>query len=469
MGNSNIETRYLDPETGVESSRNPKAIPLTYTDASGRRRIGYSIDNRMYEDEAGQRRIENGSIVTNASGTQTWIMTPQGGVEYGAWREQQQKSTRSDAQNRLQQAQSAAMQAAQTRTALEVEQLEAQRPDIGRQYDALARENYLGYQNSREALANSLASQGLYNSGYSDSAQIAQQNGYRTRSFENEQERLRALTALEQQISAARQNGAAELSELEAAYLLRLQEQANADRDYEEKQRQNALTNARAEQEYADKRSDVAFEQSLKLRNAKSAEEQQAIENAYAAAKYGDFKPLRALGIDTTAAEREYAEETQKLYQTVYGGQTETAAGMDPVQYEEIAGLALSFAENQKNAPRQEVLNQLSGFEAYLTRQYGEDGYRLYRDLILSHMPWSQTYEEPPAQTYAYQFDDLYSRFYGQLYRKDSSGKTVHDAAQDENVRGSIATMLRTGLLSAEDGEALCRALGLEPVQPSAE
>ncbi len=463
MGNSSIETRYLDPETGVESSRNPKAIQLTYTDASGRRRIGYSIDNRMYEDEAGRRRIENGSIVTNAAGTQTWVMTPKGGVEYSAWREQQQPA-RSDAQNRLQQAQSAAMQAAQTRTALEVEQLEAQRPDIRRQYDALARENYLGYQNSREALANSLASQGLYNSGYSDSAQIAQQNGYRTRSFENEQERLRALATLEQQISAARQNGTAELSELEASYLLRLQEQANADREYEEKQRQNA----RAAQQYADQRSDVAFEQRLKLRNAKSAEEQQAIENAYAAAKYGDFKPLRSLGIDTTAAERAYAGETQKLYQTVYGRQTETTAeGMDPVQYEEIAGLALSFAENQKNAPRQEVLNQLSGFESYLTRQYGEEGYRLYRDLILKQMPWSQTYEAPPAQTYAYHFDDLYSRFYGQLYRKDSSGKTVHNAAQDDNVRGSIAAMLRNGQLSAEDGEALCRALGLEPVQPS--
>lgn len=452
MGSSIIETRYLDPETGVESSRNPKAIPLTYTDASGRRRIGYSIGNRMYEDEAGQRRIENGSIVSNAAGTQTWIMTPQGGVEYGVWRERQQSDpTQSDGQSRLRQAQSAAMQAARTRTELEVEQLEAQRPDIDRQYDALARQNYLGYQNSREGLANSLASQGLYNSGYSDSAQIAQQNAYRTRNYENEQERLRTLASLEQQISAARQKGAAELSELEAAYLMRLQEQANTER------------------EYADKRSDVAFEQTMKLRNANHAEEQQAIQNAYTAAKYGDFTQLRALGIDTTAAERAYAEETRQLYQTVYGSKTETAAGLDPIQSEEIAGLALSFAENQKNAPKEEVLNQLNGFAAYLTRQYGEDGYKLYRDLILKNMPWSQTYEAPASRTYAYHFDDLYSRFYSQLYRKDSSGKTIHDAEQDENVRGSIETMLRAGLLSEDDGEALCRALGLESVQKAAD
>ena len=462
MGNGKIETTYLDPETGVTSAHNPNAIPLAYIDPSGRSRIGYAIANRMYQDEAGQHRVENGSIVSDASGSRTWVMTPQGGVDWTAWQAGQNASA-GDAAGYLQKAQAAAKRAAEERTAAEVSALEAQRPEIGRQYDALARANYQGYQQSREGLANSLTSQGLYNSGYSDSAQIAQMTAYRERGNQNEQERLRALAALEQQISAARQAGSANLAELEADYFRMMQEQANADRSDAYQRQRDAVSDAQAARAYEDSRADVAFEQSLKLRNAKSAEEQLAIQNAYAAAEYGDFSLLRALGIDTRAAERAYALETQRLYQSVYGGSRTagTRQSTDAVQ----AGLeALKAREAEMEAERLFEIYQKAGNGEQLLIDYllSASARRMYTDrLSVSGYAYlkqlvAQNYQASMQPNEYLRYEDVAPALEEMLYTTEYGGKNrTTDVAVMEKAVRYLASL--PGLSNEEIGRLLTR------------
>lgn len=455
-GNGKIETTYLDPETGVTSAHNPNAIPLAYIDPSGRSRIGYAIANRMYQDEAGQHRVENGSIVSDASGSRTWVMTPQGGVDW-------QNVFAGDAAGYLQKAQDAAKRAAEERTAAEVSALEAQRPEIGRQYDALARENYHGYQQSREGLANSLASQGLYNSGYSDSAQIAQLTAYRERGNQNEQERLRALTALEQQISAASQAGNASLAELEAEYFRMMQEQANADRSDAYQRQRDAVNDAREAQTYEDSRAGAAFEQSLKLRNAKSAEEQQAIRNAYAAAEYGDFSQLRALGIDSSAAERAYAMETQRLYQSVYGGSKTAAARqsaetvqaeLDPLKAREaeMESERLFRIYQQAKFGEQMLINYLLSDTArrmYIDR-LGESGYAYLKQLT------AQNYQTSMQPNEYLNYEDVAPVLEEMLYTTEYGEKIrTADIRTEEKAVRYLAGL--PGLSNEEIGRLLTR------------
>ena len=334
-----LNTSYIDPETGVETPRHPQAIALEYTDPMGRRQTGYSIGNRMYKDEAGTQRIENGSLVTNASGTQTWVMTENGGVEL-----QEYMNGRGGGQSApvsgtdyLAGARQSALNAAAKRTEAGIASLEGQRPEIERAYREVNRQNYQGYMQSREGLANSLASQGLYNSGYSDSAQIGQTTAYRERGNANALARARALRELETQIAVARLEGSAALSELEAQYQRLMQEQWNADRAYNYQAGRDAIADARYgkewenqleresisdlqwEREFTAAQAAVEFEKKLALEKAKSAEEQQAIENAFKMGLAGDVSQLKALGMDTSYMERMLELEAQQLYQSVYG------------------------------------------------------------------------------------------------------------------------------------------------------
>ena len=183
-----------------------------------------------------------------------------------------------------------------------------------------------------------MASQGLYNSGYSDSAQIAQTTAYRERANATALERVRALRELETQISVARMEGSANLSELEAQYQQLMQEQWNVDRAYnyqvgrdaigdarydkewEHQLEREAVGDAQWEKEFAAAQAAVEFEKELALKEAKSAEEQQAIENAFKLGMAGDVSRLKELGMDTSYLERLLALEEQQLYQSVYGG-----------------------------------------------------------------------------------------------------------------------------------------------------
>ena len=442
------ETTYQDLNTGVESAHNPKAIQRTYIDPSGATQIGYSIDNRMYKDEAGTQRIDNGSIVTNAAGTKSWVMTDAGGVEYGEYQKQQASAAQPG--NYLASAKNAAMSAANQRLEADVAAIEHNRPRVNAQYDDLARQNYQGYIQSGKALANSLASQGLYNSGYSDTAKIAQTTNYRAQANANERARLEALADLDHQIYLARLNGSANLNELEAQYAQLLNEQANADRAFAYQQQRDQIADQRYDQEWmyrtdrdreadrqwqaqfdysadrdkiADERynnewaltqeqweyakeqdklaqenwqkefdaaqAQVAWEQQQYEKNAATEAYQRAISNAYAAAEIGDFSQLKALGIDTTNAKRLYEMEMQAMYQS-YVGEGSMFGGSDvPAKFDEL------YEGNKEN------YNQTIEY----ARTFAENRYTVQDEDFYSRLNSNAEYLE---KTYGEGFGELY-------------------------------------------------------------
>ena len=504
-----LNTSYIDPETGVETPRNPQAIALEYTDPMGRRQTGYSIGNRMYKDEAGTQRIENGSLVTNASGTQTWVMTENGGVELQEYMNGQgggQSAPGQSGTNYLSDAKNSALNAASKRTEAGIASLEAQRPEIEREYREVNRQNYQGYMQSREGLANSLASQGLYNSGYSDSAQIAQTAAYRERSNANALERVRALRELERQITVARLEGSAALSELEAQYQRLMQEQWNADRAYNYQAGRDAIADARYgkewehqleresvsdlqwEREFTAAQAAVEFEKELALKEAKSAEEQRAIENAYQMGLAGDVSRLKELGMDTSYLERLLDLEAQQLYQSVYGSSGYSGGGYtgggaktpeqqlyeaDPIIYAEVLGYAKDFLNNQADTSLDQMLSLLDGNYGSFQLRYGDKAdeyYALYRDMILANHPAvpGSNYTAPKP-TYQYGYKDLFDGYYNRLYNATSTpnadGSTtkgvVYNPTQAQNVVTEILTLYTGGEISETTKTALIDGLGL--------
>ena len=489
-----LNTSYIDPETGVETARNPQAQAMEYTDPMGRRQTGYSIGNRMYKDEAGTQRIENGSLVTNASGTQTWVMTDQGGVKLQEYMNGQEgkESASPSGVDYLSGAQESALNAASKRTEAGITELEAQRPEIERAYREVNRQNYQGYMQSREGLANSLASQGLYNSGYSDSAQIAQTTAYRERANATALERVRALRELETQISVARMEGSANLSELEAQYQQLMQEQWNVDRAYnyqvgrdaigdarydkewEHQLEREAVGDAQWEKEFAAAQAAVEFEKELALKEAKSAEEQQAIENAFKLGMAGDVSRLKELGMDTSYLERLLALEEQQLYQSVYGGGGSgggySSGGGDAGSAlngalrqdieEEAAGLATIYANETGYDRGAKMLSYLQqdGTKRMYENKYGTKGYQYLLEVCGNMFASART---PVAPTHAYTAADLYDTLYSRIYVEDAA--TGHKAkTTDQDVITKALNDMNNMDISNEDLELLLFKLDME-------
>ena len=384
--------------------------------------------------------------------------------------------------------------------------LEGQRPEIESAYREVSRQNYQGYMQSREGLANSLASQGLYNSGYSDSAQVSQTTAYRERANATALERVRALRELETQISVARMEGSANLSELEAQYQQLMQEQWNADRSYNYQVGRDAIGDARYdkewehqlereavgdsqwEREFAATQEMAEFEKQRALKEAKSAEEQQAIENAFKMGMAGDVSQLKALGMDTSYLERLLDLEAQQLYQSVYGrggysGGGYTGGGAktpeqqlyeaDPIIYAEVLGYAKDFLNNQADTSLDQMLSLLDGNYGSFQLRYGnkaDEYYALYRDMILANHPAvpGSNYTAPKP-TYQYGYKDLFDGYYNRLYNATSTpnadGSTtkgvVYNPTQAQNVVTEILTLYTGGEISETTKTALIDGLGL--------
>ena len=433
------------------------------------------------------------------------------------------QSTPESGRSYLAGARESAMQAAEKRTEAAVAGLEAQRPEIERRYDALARQNYQGYMQSRSGLANSLASQGLYNSGYSDSAQVAQTTSYRERGNENEQERERALRELETQIALARMEGSANLSELEAQYLSLMQEQWNADRAYnyqkdrdavadmqwekkmEYQKGRDAVADTQWEKEFVATQEMVELEKEMWLKEAESEEEQRAIENAYMFGMAGDMSRLKALNIDTSYLEKLLELEMQQMYRSVYGsggsgGSSYTGGGSnrggsgnggakpseqqlyetDPITYAEVLGYAESFLNQQANTSLEKMLSLLERNYGSFQLRYGDQAdeyYTLYRDVILANHPAvpgsNYTVEET---TYKYDYKDLFDGYYNRLYDATSTTNTdgsttkgvVYNPTQAQNVVTEILTLYTGGEISETTKTALIEGLGLTSLYAAA-
>ena len=481
---SDVKSGNMQQAAELHGQSPSPAIRMNYTDPTGKQAVGFSIDNKMYKDAAGTQRIDNGSIVSNAAGTQSWVMTPSGGVDYQQWLAQQQAQNNpqpAQQANYLQQAQEAAQKAARQRMEANIQQIEYNRPLYNQQYDALARQNYQGYMSSKEQLANELASQGLYNSGYSDSAKVAQTTAYRELQNQNEQERLRRLAELDQQIAQARLNGDADLNDLEAEYAQLLQEQANKDRAFAYQKERDAIEDNQYNQKWQyqldrdkidddrynqkwqyqldrDKVDDDRYNQkwnynvdqdakdwAWKERQFAYQREQDAIDNALKQAKL--YASGSKSGGGLSGASAQYAAQL---------------AETDPLTYEEIIGFANQVVQNaeKQGYSTAQVLSLLRDNEQLVTNLYGADGYALYRDSVLANLPGSSQYQAPEAN-YQYDYNDLSKTVKDRLFTKNSLGEYTRDDSQKASVIGFISTLAASGAVSEADAEAVLKAYGL--------
>ena len=481
---SDVKSGNMQQAAELHGQSPSPAIRMNYTDPTGKQAVGFSIDNKMYKDAAGTQRIDNGSIVSNAAGTQSWVMTPSGGVDYQQWLAQQQAQNNpqpAQQANYLQQAQEAAQKAARQRMEANIQQIEYNRPLYNQQYDALARQNYQGYISSKEQLANELASQGLYNSGYSDSAKVAQTTAYRERQNQNEQERLRRLAELDQQIAQARLNGDADLNDLEAEYAQLLQEQANKDRAFAYQKERDAIEDNQYNQKWQyqldrDKIDDDRYNQKWQYQLDRDKVDDDRYNQKWNYNVDQDAK-------DWAWKERQFAYQSEqdaiatalkqaKLYASgsksgggLSGASAQYAAQLaetDPLTYEEIIGFANQVIQNaeKQGYSTAQVLSLLRDNEQLVTNLYGEDGYALYRDSVLANLPGSSQYQAPETN-YQYDYNDLSKTVKDRLFTKNSLGEYTRDDSQKASVIGFISTLAASGAVSEADAEAVLKAYGL--------
>ena len=481
---SDVKSGNMQQAAELHGQSPSPAIRMNYTDPTGKQAVGFSIDNKMYKDAAGTQRIDNGSIVSNAAGTQSWVMTPSGGVDYQQWLAQQQAQNNpqpAQQANYLQQAQEAAQNAARKRMESNIQQIEYNRPLYNQQYDALARQNYQGYMSSKEQLANELASQGLYNSGYSDSAKVAQTTAYRERQNQNEQERLRRLAELDQQIAQARLNGDADLNDLEAEYAQLLQEQANKDRAFAYQKERDAIADNQYNQKWQyqldrDKVDDDRYNQKWQYQLDRDKVDDDRYNQKWNYNVDQDAK-------DWAWKERQFAYQREqdaianalkqaKLYASgsksgggLSGASAQYAAQLaetDPLTYEEIIGFANQVIQNaeKQGYSTAQVLSLLRDNEQLVTNLYGADGYALYRDSVLANLPGSSQYQAPEAN-YQYDYNDLSKTVKDRLFTKNSLGEYTRDDSQKASVIGFISTLAASGAVSEADAEAVLKAYGL--------
>ena len=481
---SDVKSGNMQQAAELHGQSPSPAIRMNYTDPTGKQAVGFSIDNKMYKDAAGTQRIDNGSIVSNAAGTQSWVMTPSGGVDYQQWLAQQQAQNNpqhAQQTNYLQQAQEAAQNAARQRMEANIQQIEYNRPLYNQQYDALARQNYQGYMSSKEQLANELASQGLYNSGYSDSAKVAQTTAYRELQNQNEQERLRRLAELDQQIAQARLNGDADLNDLEAEYAQLLQEQANKDRAFAYQKERDAIEDNQYNQKWQyqldrDKIDDDRYNQKWQYQLDRDKVDDDRYNQKWNYNVDQDAK-------DWAWKERQFAYQREqdaianaikqaKLYASgsksgggLSGASAQYAAQLaetDPLTYEEIIGFANQVIQNaeKQGYSTAQVLSLLRDNEQLVTNLYGADGYALYRDSVLANLPGSSQYQAPEAN-YQYDYNDLSKTVKDRLFTKNSLGEYTRDDSQKASVIGFISTLAASGAVSEADAEAVLKAYGL--------
>lgn len=362
---SSITTEYIDPATG-KKVKPQRAVGTANT---------YSPTD---------------SIIAAAYGTPTPAATatpaaPLSGTDYiNAGRE-------------------AAMSAARQRTDATLAAYEAQKPVIAEQYADVAKQAYQGYRTGGEALANQLASQGLYNSGYADTSRVRYNTSYREAQNTNQLAKAAAMRDLENQILVARATGAANLSDLEAQYNSLLASQANTDRAYAYQQGRDKISDQQyaAAQAYQRERDALAAQQYNEAfayqqsRDAVSDQQYQqnftyqqqraALDAAYRAAEMGDFTKLEALGIDPAPYKAYY--NSQLAAGTRANEAAASAEMLDSVTLAQAQNDAYNFVRAQASQPGAtytDIVNQLDRNRDYGIKTWGEARWNAYAEAALA-------------------------------------------------------------------------------------
>ncbi len=188
---------------------------------------------------------------------------------------------------------------------------------LNQTYDKNATQNYTDYMMSTKNLPQQLRALGL-SGGASETSLMGAEANYQNALNENELSRANALnqnnlayasneaeygTNMAQIYSTLQQSAMSavmQAQQYESEYNQWVQEyqaaRSDADRSYAMQKAQLAQDNA-----------NTLYSQAQQQTQYSDTMKQQALENAYAAAKTGDFSQLKVLGVDTTSAQAEYA------------------------------------------------------------------------------------------------------------------------------------------------------------------
>jgi len=185
-----------------------------------------------------------------------------------------------------------AQQAIAQATAHSLGQLEAQKGRVGDSYQELARQAYINYMQGRRVLPHQLASVGL-TGGASESALVALESAYRESLYAGDLARRRALDDIDGAMASVHAQGDAQAA------------QAAADGAY----RQAGALQAYYRDLLDERRWQTQFDYKAQ-QDAQTAAQQayrRALDAARLLAGAGDFSGYRALGLDTTALEADWA------------------------------------------------------------------------------------------------------------------------------------------------------------------
>lgn len=365
----------------------------------------------------------------------------------------------------------AAMSAARQRTDATLAAYEAQKPVIAEQYADVAKQAYQGYRTGGEALANQLASQGLYNSGYADTNRVRYNTSYREAQNTNQLAKAAAMRDLENQILVARATGAANLSDLEAQYNSLLASQANTDRAYAYQQGRDKISDqqyaaAQAYQREQDALAAQQYNEAFAYQQGRDAvsdqqyqqnftyqQEQAALDAAYRAAEMGDFTKLEALGIDPAPYKAYY--NSQLAAGTKANEAAASAETLDSVTLAQAQNDAYNFVRAQASQPGAtytDIVNQLDRNRDYGIKTWGEARWNAYAEAVISA---AQEYFYPPAAEPLRSYDDYYKSGIDAFTRKDALGA----AWANEPSASKILDYVAATTLSYADMEKLAYEL----------
>jgi len=302
------------------------ATKTIYRDPWGKRKTGYIIDGKTYQDEEGKVRVEAGSHVTTADGN-TYVLGEDGeGELYDAANEAHAFKT-TDFMDYLKEAEEAAREAERLETERAVAALEAERPYIHARYGDVEKSLYASYRQGQEKLDENLAAVRLDKTGFSESSYLKTLLNYQNELYLTEREKENALFELENAILTARREGAAKANAIAADYASRraeaAREAAEFDREMDLKEQEFAWEKELEERETENRAAKAATDAALSMAELKaeaatvtgkaassggssgsggskkgSGDAADAMEFALTAAKYGDYSYLKALGID---------------------------------------------------------------------------------------------------------------------------------------------------------------------------
>ena len=211
--------------------------------------------------------------------------------------------------NQYMDAANAAAQAYRLAAQAGASQLEARRPQIQADYDALAKQTYINYMKEKQALPETMAKLGITGQGAAESTAASQSNQYQQNVLEGELARQEALQGLNNRIDELYQQGELQAAQAKADILLSLAQgypdflQSQQEWEYKLSQQQaekNQQAWEQSQQEW--KNQQQLAQQQLAAQKEAAAQQQDAFNRQLAVAKilaqYGDFSGYISLGFN---------------------------------------------------------------------------------------------------------------------------------------------------------------------------